>query len=314
MNVYGSVYGLHDPLTDELRYIGQTTSNLAHRLSGHLSLQNRQKSYRSARWVQSLVAKGPMIRLRVEASSQEELDRLEVEQIKTALEAGVRLTNCTVGGQGVKGWKHTEAWKEHMRQVMAGRCTNHPKHYERLADMKRGVSISEETKAKISAAKKGKPSSKRGPMSEEQKVKVSASRKGKLLGATHHQYRGDISTDFILQRIAEGWTKVQVAEELGVSSTFIHRRLNQAGLTGEIRPKGKREAWNKGKAHSAEHVANFAASRRGKATGTDHHFYRHDILDEDLRQKVQEGLTPSQIAQYYGVARITVARRLRKVA
>jgi len=151
-------------------------------------------------------------------------------------------------------------------------------------------------------------------MSEEQKAKVSASRKGKLTGSTHHQYRHDISTAFILQRLAEGRTKVQVAEELGVSPTFIHRRLNQEGLTGSNRPKGKREAWNKGKAHSPEHVANFATARKGKATGTGHHAYRHDLRDEDLLKKIQEGMSPTQLAEEYGVARVTIARRLRKAA
>lgn len=294
MDTYGRIYGLHDPATGELRYIGQTITSLSRRLTFHIapSILKSSRCHR-ANWILTLVNVGlrPVIKEIATASSREELDRLEVEHISLARLGQVRLVNTDPGGN-----------------------SQSPEHYRRLGESKRGIPRTPEVRAKISAAKKGKPSSKRGPMSEEQKVKVSASRKGKLLGATHHQYRGDISTDFILQRIAEGWTKVQVAEELGVSSTFIHRRLNQAGLTGEIRPKGKREAWNKGKAHSAEHVANFAASRRGKATGTDHHFYRHDILDEDLRQKVQEGLTPSQIAQYYGVARITVARRLRKVA
>lgn len=100
-------------------------------------------------------------------------------------------------------------------------------------------------------------------MSEAQKALVSASRKGKLLGADHHQFRQDISTDVILQRLGEGLTKVDVAKELGVSSTFIHRRLNQAKLVGDLRPKSKRKAWNKGLPHTAEHVANFKASRWG---------------------------------------------------
>lgn len=293
MGIYGSIYGLYDPSTGELRYIGQTTIPLRRRLAAHMTPSSLSHPEYRAYWISSILRQGlrPIIKEIATASSREELDRLEVEHIALARLGQVRLVNIEPGGNSLS-----------------------PEHYTRLAEMKRGIPRTPEVRAKISAAKKGKPSSKRGPMSEEQKVKVSASRKGKLLGATHHQYRGDISTDFILQRIAEGRTKVQVAEELGVSSTLIHRRLNQAGLTGESRPKGKREAWNKGKAHSAEHVANFAASRKGKATGTDHHFYRHDILDEDLRQKVQEGLTPSQIAKYYGVARITVARRLRKVA
>jgi len=240
MSVYGRIYGLYDPDTGKLRYVGQTIMALSRRLQHHLTPQSVAAQRHSSCWIRNLLRRGlkPTAKLLAVGYSKEELDQLEIQHIYEARSTGCDLTNHVDGGRGQKG----------------------------------------------------------------------------LTGDRHHQYRGDISTDFILQRIAEGRTKVQVAEELGVSSTLIHRRLNQAGLTGESRPKGKREAWNKGKAHSAEHVANFAASRKGKATGTDHHFYRHDILDEDLRQKVQEGLTPSQIAKYYGIARITVARRLRKVA
>jgi DNA-binding transcriptional regulator LsrR (DeoR family) len=54
------------------------------------------------------------------------------------------------------------------------------------------------------------------------------------LGEAHHQYRHDISTEHILKRLDEGATKVLVAKELGVSPTFIHRRLNQARAQGVV--------------------------------------------------------------------------------
>ena len=140
MEVYGSIYGLHDPRTGELRYIGQTTVSLKERLWAHLSPSSRRKAYYSARWIDSLVRDGvkPEIRLLAEAGSNEDLDRLEIKYIAAA-----------------------------------------------------------------------------------------RSRKGKLVGAVHHQYRHDISTDLILARLAEGSTKVAIAKELGVSPTFVHRRLKQ---------------------------------------------------------------------------------------
>lgn len=244
MTIYGRIYGLHDPVTDELRYIGQTVVSLTRRLGMHCapSVLAAERSHR-AHWVEALLRQGlrPVIREIATASSKEELDLLEVEHIAMARACKVRLVNTEPGG-----------------------ATHSLEHYERLAAAKRGVPRTPEVRAKISAARKGQPSPKRGiPISEEQKAKVSASRKGQLLGSTHHQYRHDISTAFILQRLAEGRTRVQVAAELGVSPTFIHRRLNQEGLKGSKRPKVKRTAWNKGKPHSSEHVNNWKASRWG---------------------------------------------------
>jgi len=232
MSIYGVIYGLHDPETGELRYIGQTTTSLKERLWSHLGPSNRRKNYYSARWINSLIVRGlkPEARLRATASSREELDRLEIEHISQALASGARLTNHAKGGQGPEGCKHTPEWCRRMAQLMAGRCTNTPEHMAKLAEAKRGVPRSQEVRDRISEAKKGQPSPNKGiPMPDAVKAKVSASRKGKLKGSTHHQYRHDISTDAILQKLASGQSKVEIAEELGVSPTFVHRRLNQAG-------------------------------------------------------------------------------------
>jgi NUMOD3 motif len=137
------------------------------------------------------------------------LDDLEIEFIAKFRGAGEALTNQDSGGKSMSEW-----------------------HREKLREMKIGVPRSEETKAKISEAKKGTPSHMKGKHhTEETKAQISASRKGKLLGDTHHQYRQDISTEWILAKLDEGWTKVAIAKELGKSSTFVHRRVAQARRT-----------------------------------------------------------------------------------
>lgn len=241
--IYGRVYGLYDPETDELRYVGQTTATLAKRLSSHLSAQNRATHRHSSRWIKGLMDRGlrPIIRELATAGTRDELDALEKFHIERSKSMGARLANHTDGGVGPTGWKHTDEWKQQMSELRTGRNVNTPEHYQRLADSKRGIPRTPEVKAKISASKVGTPSPKRGiPMSEEQKAKVSASRTGKLLGSSHHQFRDDVSTDYILQRLNAGLSKVQVAEELGVSGTFIHRRLKQAKTAGQnVPPRGK---------------------------------------------------------------------------
>ena len=251
---HGVIYGLHDPLTGELRYIGQTIKAIPDRLAAHKTPSSLKRHSYLSRWLGGLVKRGlsPTWSQLAEAQDQPELDRLEIEFIAKARAEGVRLVNQADGGGGRAGYSptpeereklriantgkshgpHTPEWKAHMAQVMAGRQTNTPEHIARLAEAKRGKPRSEETKARISAAKMGTPSPKKGiPMAEEQKAKISASRRGKMTEAAHHKYREDISTEAILKRLAEGATKVEIAQELGVSSTFVHRRVGQARRT-----------------------------------------------------------------------------------
>lgn len=254
MNIHGVIYGLHDPESGELRYIGQTIKSIPDRLAAHLSPSSLRRHSYLYRWLGGLVKRGlkPTWTQIDAAETQADLDRLEIEHIARARLYGVRLVNLSDGGGGRSGYVPSEEerekiaskqrgvprqpktpeQKEHMAQLMAGRCTNTPEHMAKLAEAKRGVSRPQEVRNKISEAKKGQPSPNKGiPMPDAVKAKVAASRKGKLKGSTHHQYRHDISTDAILQKLASGQSKVEIAEELGVSPTFVHRRLNQAGRT-----------------------------------------------------------------------------------
>jgi len=260
MSIHGVVYGLHDPETGELRYIGQTVTTVKARLAKHVTPSQLRKHSYVARWLLGLVKQGqePTWSVLASAEDQEELDRLEVELIAQAREEGVRLVNLSEGGGGRAGWvtppevreklrqsnlgkphpKHTPEWKAQMSKTMKGRNTNTAEHIERLRQAKVGIPRSEEVKAKISEAKKGISSHMKGKQhTEATRAKISASREGKLTGATHHQYRHDIPTDFILARLAEGSTKVAIAKELGVSPTFVHRRIKQQDRANQVTEK-----------------------------------------------------------------------------
>jgi hypothetical protein len=252
---HGVVYGLHDPITGELRYIGQTITTVQQRLSVHLSPNSLRRHSYLARWLLGLTKRGmsPTWSVRAEAQDQAELDRLEVEHIARARAEGARLVNISDGGGGRAGYvpsaeerekiaaaqrgvprpKHTEEWKARMSTLKAGVNTNTPEHMARLAEMKRGVPRSEETKVKISEAKKGQPSSFQGhEHTEEAKAKISAKRMGQLLKDAHFAYRHDIRTSEILRLLENGSSKVAIAKHFGVSPTFIHRRLDEARRDG----------------------------------------------------------------------------------
>jgi len=81
---YGVVYGLYDPRTMELRYVGQTTSSLVVRVRGHMCGANLRANRHASHWLSQLKDNGlrPLIKTLREASSKENLDELEVAVIR----------------------------------------------------------------------------------------------------------------------------------------------------------------------------------------------------------------------------------------
>jgi len=240
---YGRIYGLHDPTSGELRYIGQTVVPLKRRLGFHCAPSHLKTASRKVSWVKSILAQGerPVIRCRARAGDQEELDRLEIEQVTKAKAAGANLVNSMPGG-------HPD-----------------PEVYQSLGQSRRGIPCSPEAKAKISASRRANPSRHRAGTKHtpESKALISKNRRGKNTGAAHHNRRHDISTGLIIQRLSEGFMKVEIAAELGVSKTFVHRRIAEARRAGKEIPEVKRKAWNKGRAFGPEHYANWYTSRHG---------------------------------------------------
>lgn len=140
METYGAVYGLVDPRTRELRYIGQST-NVARRVRRHLTASSMQGETHKNRWLRGLIAGGfkPEFFVIDNASSKEELNQAERFFIAYFRALGARLTNTTDGGDGlVRGSKRS------------------PEIRARLSVALKGRHVSRETCARISAAKTGK--------------------------------------------------------------------------------------------------------------------------------------------------------------
>ena len=91
------IYGLADPETKMIRYVGQT-NNLKRRFNAHIQ---EAKSYRSnnrkINWINSILNRNliPEMILLDECESREELNLKEKEIITTLLECGFDLTNAT---------------------------------------------------------------------------------------------------------------------------------------------------------------------------------------------------------------------------
>lgn len=187
------IYGLYDPRTGELRYVGQTRKGLRERLGAHVKEAKKDRTHKAA-WIRSVLADGhaPEIHLLQEFSTQLEADQAEVYWISFFGLAG-RLTNLAAGGvfggSGPKslatrekiskaniGRKHSaEAIAKITAAVRARRYT--PEQRKRMGASKVGKTRgppSAEWRAKISASLKGRP---HAPMSAEIRAKVSASKR-----------------------------------------------------------------------------------------------------------------------------------------
>jgi len=168
------VYCLMDPFTSEIRYIGKT-DNPKSRLAAHC---NDQSTCHRTNWIRSVLAKGkrPIMHMLQEVPFWAHWQTCERMWIQFGLDRGWNLTNSTLGGDGVdglsgegrervrkawigrkhrleslvkigaasKGRKHTEAYKQHMREIMSVRTftTEHRRRlsqsaWQRLPDEKR---------------------------------------------------------------------------------------------------------------------------------------------------------------------------------
>ncbi len=97
MAPYGRIYGLTDPVTGDVRYVGQTTQSLQDRLCQHATSKQRTHT---VSWISSLAARGlrPNICELDTAEDREKLDAAECRWIDQAKAIGWRLTNHRAGG------------------------------------------------------------------------------------------------------------------------------------------------------------------------------------------------------------------------
>lgn len=105
-----TIYTLADPITNEIRYVGLTCKTLAARQSRHLTdARNLSKKNHRTHWLRSLLKQQlkPVIETLDEASSYDELIKLEMYWISQLKAWNFKLTNETAGGEGSIGYKHT---------------------------------------------------------------------------------------------------------------------------------------------------------------------------------------------------------------
>jgi hypothetical protein len=188
------VYTLTDPRNGLPFYVGKGHGK---RCEFHLDeakyyTKRKSKKLNKIRKLTSLGLK-PIITKVEENVSDAQAIEFEMFLIAEMRDFGIELTNMTDGGDGAKGYKHTEEHKAHISTVHLGRVVSEetkqkmrkPKSEQGRANIAKArittdYRPSEETKAKTSLALLGRPSPMKGrKQSEEAKVKMSEWRKGR---------------------------------------------------------------------------------------------------------------------------------------
>ncbi len=179
------IYGIKNLETGAM-YIGQTAQAFARRWGKHRRalkagqhindhLQNSYNKHGKDVFEYKVLEVIPQC----DMSDQEFLDYMNAREIiliaeHNTLENGY---NQTDGGGGVRGFTYTPS-EEHKAKISAakkGKALS-AEHRARLSAAHKGYKFTDEARANMSAALKGK---KHGPMSKEQKVKLSVAMKGK---------------------------------------------------------------------------------------------------------------------------------------
>lgn len=243
------VYTLADSRKPEdVRYVG-LTKDAGARLTKHRKPQASDKSHR-ANWVRSVIRDGGDIVLSVikRGLSEEHVKTEEVASIEEYRTAGYRLVNGTDGGDGmlnptpelraklsaaVKASMTSEV-REKMSTASRGKKKS-PEHVARVAKAKTGFRHSDETRAKLSSQRLGRPLSHenkesiRAAMADpEVRAKISAANRGRKLTPEHIE-------------------KVAAANRGRKLSAEHCAKISKA---------------NKGRQRTESHAANIAASKR----------------------------------------------------
>lgn len=168
------IYGLYDPFTGKLRYIGKT-NNLNRRLWFHINNAKRGQKTHKATWIRSLLRCNeiPAVKI-IKETTEDNWQKDEQDCISQAKRDGIKLTNLTKGGDGLIDFHHSEKTKK--------KISKHNLANGKVPPNWKGRKQSPEHIRKRVEARK-----KRGNYghSEETKEKISKGRKGKNLGNTH---------------------------------------------------------------------------------------------------------------------------------
>jgi hypothetical protein len=220
------IYTLEDPRVDGVRYVGITHEEPAKRLAKHLYLARLGKTYHMSNWIRKLVADGVQPTLKVIHSGKGPgWGAVERWWIQWHRERGCQLVNSTEGGEGALGHTVSAEARAKMSAARLGKPLS-PEHRAILRVRNTGKKMSREAIAKTAAFWRGRNHR------AETKQKISAARLGK-----------------------KGW--IPTADQLERRAVAIRAALAEKRDSGWAHP-------NKGRPLSEETKAKMASTKKGR--------------------------------------------------
>jgi hypothetical protein len=185
-NNYNVIYGLLEPNTHEIKYIGKTI-NLKERVRKHLQPSKLVKKNYKNNWLNKLIKNNerPIVVVLENCSSEENLNDAEIKWISHYLDIGCSLTNATIGGDGGKMLpesitKMKMTKKENPQTPYWLNKVFSETHRNNISCGKKGYTPTIETRNKLSESHKGLNIWSKGKqLSLEIKEKMSMSKSGK---------------------------------------------------------------------------------------------------------------------------------------
>lgn len=145
------IYGLVDPVSCHLRYIGKSHTGL-HRVNQHFASYRLNVKTWKVNWIKSLLNKGlkPTVLIIQEFQEPEILSQSEIFWIDYFKKMGCPLTNMTIGGEGVIGLPRSNIWRKRMSESMKGKNAgsksynfNRPKTFNTLLKLSKSKGCGE---------------------------------------------------------------------------------------------------------------------------------------------------------------------------
>lgn len=147
------IYGLADPVTGALRYVGKTKGSLRKRLLAHINDVFRGRTYIPRhKWIASLTVLGLVPEIfAIEEVSDDGWRETEQFWIAYYRSIGCDLLNATAGGDGIAEHQHSELTRSLQSQAAKRRYEHAEEHKKTSASVRRAYE-NPEVRAKLSAA------------------------------------------------------------------------------------------------------------------------------------------------------------------
>ncbi len=176
------IYGLKDPTTGSIRYVGKSSTGLKRPTVHRCRCRDPNNKTHLANWVRGLEVIGLTYEIVVLEVLPDNTAFREAEPrwITKLRNEGHDLTNATAGGEGIVGYRHTDETRKKMGATRKGRVFS-PEHRAALSKARQGIklNLTEERRRQISESKKGNKYRLGAVLSDEIKTRISAKLTGR---------------------------------------------------------------------------------------------------------------------------------------